>query len=31
MELLRLPLNLIGVRQIFREASLIGLRWAMVC
>ena len=26
MELLRLPLNLIGVRQIFREASLIGLR-----
>ncbi len=25
MELLRLPLNLIGVRQIFREASLIGL------
>ncbi len=24
MELLRLPLNLIGVRQIFREASLIG-------
>ncbi|MBW3041753.1 glycosyltransferase family 2 protein [Prochlorococcus marinus] len=26
MELLRLPLNLISVRQIFREASLIGLR-----
>ena len=26
MELLRLPLNLIGVRQIFREASLLGLR-----
>ena len=26
MELLRLPLNLIGVRQIFREASSIGLR-----
>ncbi len=26
MELLRLPLNLIGVRQIFREASLIGLQ-----
>ena len=26
MELLRLPLNLIGVRQIFREASLIRLR-----
>ena len=26
MEFLRLPLNLIGVRQIFREASLIGLR-----
>tara|TARA_Y100001968_G_C19329436_1_gene703501 strand:- start:77 stop:1009 length:933 start_codon:yes stop_codon:yes gene_type:complete len=26
MELLRLPLNLIGVRQIFREAALIGLR-----
>ena len=26
MELLRLPLNLIGVRQLFREASLIGLR-----
>ncbi len=26
MQLLRLPLNLIGVRQIFREASLIGLR-----
>ena len=26
MELLRLPLNLVGVRQIFREASLIGLR-----
>ncbi len=26
MELLRLPLNLIGVRQIFREASLKGLR-----
>ncbi len=26
MELLRLPLNLIGVRQIFREASLSGLR-----
>ena len=26
MELLRLPLNLIGVRQIFREASLNGLR-----
>ena len=26
MELIRLPLNLIGVRQIFREASLIGLR-----
>ena len=26
MELLRIPLNLIGVRQIFREASLIGLR-----
>jgi len=26
MELLRLPLNLIGVRQVFREASLIGLR-----
>ena len=26
MELLRLTLNLIGVRQIFREASLIGLR-----
>jgi len=26
MELLRLPLNLIGVRQIFREASLMGLR-----
>ena len=26
MELLRLPLNLIGVRQIFREASLFGLR-----
>jgi len=26
MELLRLPLNLIGVRLIFREASLIGLR-----
>ncbi len=25
MELLRLPLNLIGVRQIFREAALIGL------
>ena len=25
MELLRLPLNLIGVRQIFREASLMGL------
>ena len=25
MELLRLPLNLIGVRQLFREASLIGL------
>tara|TARA_B100000579_G_scaffold284827_1_gene236052 strand:- start:134 stop:1066 length:933 start_codon:yes stop_codon:yes gene_type:complete len=26
MELLRIPLNLIGVRQIFREASLLGLR-----
>ena len=26
MELLRLPLNLIGVRQVFREASSIGLR-----
>tara|TARA_Y100001968_G_scaffold297784_1_gene307160 strand:+ start:3615 stop:4559 length:945 start_codon:yes stop_codon:yes gene_type:complete len=26
MQLLRLPLNLIGVREIFREASLIGLR-----
>ena len=26
MEFLRLPLNLIGVRQIFREASLIGHR-----
>ena len=26
MELLRLPLNLIGVRQIFIEASLLGLR-----
>ena len=26
MELLRIPLNLIGVRQIFREASLKGLR-----
>ena len=26
MELLRIPLNLIGVRQIFREASLSGLR-----
>jgi len=26
MELLRIPLNLIGVRQIFREASLIGLQ-----
>ena len=26
MELLRVPLNLIGVRQIFREASLLGLR-----
>ena len=26
MELLRLPLNLIGVRQILREASLIGLQ-----
>tara|TARA_Y100001968_G_C19453902_1_gene770748 strand:+ start:6081 stop:7013 length:933 start_codon:yes stop_codon:yes gene_type:complete len=26
MELLRLPLNLIGVREIFREAALIGLR-----
>ena len=26
MELLRLPLNLIGVREIFKEASLIGLR-----
>jgi len=26
MELLRLPLNLIGVRQIFREASLMELR-----
>ena len=26
MELLRLPLNLIGVRQIYREASLLGLR-----
>ena len=26
MELLRLPLNLISVRQIFREASLLGLR-----
>ena len=26
MELIRLPLNLIGVRQIFREASSIGLR-----
>ena len=26
MELLRIPLNLIGVRQIFREASSIGLR-----
>ena len=26
MELLRVPLNLIGVRQIFREASSIGLR-----
>ena len=25
LELLRIPLNLIGVRQIFREASLIGL------
>jgi len=25
MELLRIPLNLIGVRQIFREAALIGL------
>ena len=25
MELLRVPLNLIGVRQIFREAALIGL------
>ena len=25
MELLRLPLNLIGVRQLFREASLMGL------
>jgi len=31
MELLRLPLNLIGVRQIFREASLIRLRCAIVC
>ena len=26
MELLRFPLNLIGVRQVFKEASLIGLR-----
>jgi len=26
MELLRIPLNLIGVRQIFREASSMGLR-----
>ena len=28
MEILRLPLNLIGVRALFREAASKGLNWA---